>query len=93
MKRVILFILAVATVMSLATCSTVASAEAVKDEEVRFQYVEQCTVASPVYTNIYIFVDTHTGVLYLGCMASNHSFMTALVNADGTPMIWEGWEK
>lgn len=92
MKKIITIILAVSLVMSLAACGTSASAESAKDDGVRFQCVEKCGVDSPVYDRIYIYVDTQTGVLYVGCMAANHSFMTVLVNSDGTPMIWEGYE-
>lgn len=92
MKKLVAFILAVALAMSLAACSTVVSAETAKEEEARFQRVKQCTVVGHEYTRIYIFVDTHTGVLYLGSLTSGYSFMTVLVNSDGTPMICEGYD-
>ena len=39
----------------------------------------------------YIFVDTETGVMYLAANGGTAGFaMTALLDADGTPLIWEG---
>lgn len=92
MKRVISLVLAVALVMSLAACSSTESAEAVDEREVRFQRVDACYLGGTTF-DADICVDMHTGVLYIWCWNSGYSFMTALLNTDGTPMIWEEWGK
>ena len=44
-----------------------------------------------VYRVIY---DTHTGVMYhMSDGRYNGGTLTLLVNADGTPRVWEGWEE
>lgn len=41
-----------------------------------------------------IIYDTRTGVMYNMSRGShNQGTLTLLVNADGTPRVWEGWEE
>lgn len=86
MRKLIAFILAVALVMSLVACASVEGTQACEPEE-RFTVVHGGGYAPAVY------VDTETGVQYLVIRSAYGAGMTMLVNADGTPMIWEGWEK
>lgn len=37
-----------------------------------------------------ILVDKETRVMYLWCHIGNGGGLTAMLNPDGTPMIWEG---
>lgn len=92
MKKLIVFILVVALVMSLVACTGVSHTSAVDDREVRFQRVDTCYLGGTTF-EADICVDMHTGVLYVWCWNSGYSFMTALLNTDGTPMIWEGYER
>lgn len=92
MKKLIAVILAVALVLSLVACTGVSHASAADEREVRFQRVDTCYLGGTIF-DADICVDMHTGVLYLWSWNSKYTFMTVLVNADGTPMIWEGWEK
>lgn len=44
--------------------------------------------------NYDIIYDTRTGVMYHMSNGSyNRGTLTLLVNADGTPRVWEGWEE
>lgn len=41
-----------------------------------------------------VIYDTRTGVMYHMSHGSyNRGTLTLLVNADGTPCVWEGWEE
>lgn len=41
-----------------------------------------------------IIYDTRTGVMYhISRGSHNQGTLTLLVNADGTPRVWEGWEE
>ena len=97
MKKIITFILAIALAISLAACDTTYAEAAAAAEEraanARFIIVEESV--SGLGNCADIIVDTQTGVMYLYIdVPSSHKLgMTALLNTDGTPMIWEGWEK
>ena len=41
------------------------------------------------YQNCCVFVDKQTGVMYLFVRVGSHGGMTVLLNADGTPMIYD----
>lgn len=86
MKKLIMFILAVALVMSLVACASPDATQECEPEE-RFTVVHGGGYAPTVY------VDAETGGQYLVIRSAHGAGMTMLVNADGTPMIWEGWEK
>lgn len=85
MKKLIAIVLAVALVMSLVACTSIEGTQACEPEE-RFAVVYGGGYASTVC------VDTETGVQYLVIRSAYGTGMTMLVNADGTPMIWEGYE-
>ena len=38
----------------------------------------------------FIYVDRNTKVMYWGDTVGPARWMTAILNADGTPMLWEG---
>jgi hypothetical protein len=79
--------------MSLVACGTVVNAEAAKESApvARFITVEEKVGGLHVCTDI--VVDTHTGVMYSYNESGHKIAMTVLLNTDGTPMIWEEWEK
>lgn len=85
MKKFIAIILAVALAMSLVACTSVEGTQACESEK-RFTVVHGGGYEPTVY------VDTETGVQYLVIRSPHGACMTMLVNADGTPMIWENWE-
>lgn len=90
MKRLIAAVLAVLFTLSVMTgCAESSEATNETEPQDRFQCVD---FATGIYSSC-VYVDMETGVLYLGRDTKDHTFMTVLLNADGTPMIWEGWEK
>lgn len=90
MKRLIAAILAVLLTLSIMTgCGESAGVANEIEPQDRFQCVDFPTGLHDAC----IFVDMETGVLYLGNTSMNHTFMTVLLNTDGTPMIWGEWEK
>lgn len=91
MKRFIAFVLVASLVMSLVACTGVPHASDANEREVRFQKVDTCCLGGAAF-EADVCVDTHTGVLYVWCWNTGYSFMTPLLNADGTPMVW-GMEK
>lgn len=46
------------------------------------------------FNNFYIAYDTETGIEYsVSNGVYNHGTLTILVDADGKPLIYEGWKK
>lgn len=90
MKRLTAAILAVLLMLSIMT-GCCESAEAGNETEPQDRF--QCVDFPTGHHDACVFVDMETGVLYLGNTSMNHTFMTVLLNTDGTPMIWEEWEK
>lgn len=94
MKKIIVLILVMALVLSLAACGVETENE--NEKSARFVVVGERVhfedgTTTPCSGRI--FVDMETGVMYLKVVGSYESGMTAILNADGTPMIWEGYEK
>lgn len=47
-----------------------------------------------IFDNFYIAYDTETGIEYsVSNGLYNHGTLTILVDADGKPLIYEGWKK
>lgn len=98
MKKLIAFILSIGLIMSLIACSREEPVELPEQNATtaRFQFVAEDTSDMLTPTGLWIFhtsiiVDTYTGVMYLCHNGSRGAFgITALLNTDGTPMIWEG---
>ena len=44
-----------------------------------------------IFDNFYIAYDTETGIEY--SVSNGHGTLTILVDADGKPLIYEGWKK
>lgn len=88
---VVIVILAVLLV-PLALISSADDTEDLADSG-RFKIVENYGRKAEITSGrlTYIFVDTETGVMYLAANGGTAGFaMTALLDADGTPLIWEG---
>lgn len=92
MKKIIALILAIALALSLVACvCNTASTESPDRGPERFVYVERFEMVEGYG---FIYADVQTGVMYAAYFPSTYRFgFTPLFNADGTPMIWEGWEK
>lgn len=92
-KRIIAVLLVVSIIsVCFLGCGAVESVDTNSDN-IRFKVVERVIVENDNGSEGWatILVDTETGVLYLRRNGSNtSSYMTVLLNADGTPMIWEG---
>ena len=92
MKKIIALVLAIALVVSMAACvCTTASTESPDRGPVRFVYVERFEMVEGYG---YIYADVETGVMYAAYFPSTYRFgFTPILNADGTPMIWEEFNK
>ena len=84
MKRIYALIAALAIAFSLTGCVD-------KNETSdRFEIVEINNCDVSMFRRQIIFRDKETNVLYLYMSGSNRAGITVLVNADGTPKLWEG---
>lgn len=91
MKKKILFILLllIMPVMLLCGCSEVPKSEDFTSEEnSRFVYVKEYTIDND--TKFEVLVDRETKVMYLCRISGYGGGLTVMLNADGTPMLWEG---
>lgn len=99
MKKLIALILAAVLVFSLVACSvkTAAAETDQSDYYTRFITVESGVRGPWEGQGESIVVDVTTGVMYLVWdeprMSHSIGGICALLNTDGTPMIWEGYEK
>jgi len=80
-------------VMLLCGCSTMPNSEDYSEEQnSRFVFVKSYTADG--FKVVRIMVDKETKVMYMyygdGGTYGGTAGLTALLNADGTPMIWEG---
>lgn len=92
MKKIVAFALAIVLTMSLVACECVtASTESPDREPERFVRVERFDMDEGYG---FIYADVQTGVMYAAYFPSTYRFgFTPLLNADGTPMIWEEFSK
>ena len=79
--------------MLLCACGEVAeSKDFTSEENNRFAYVKEYTYGENDYFRI--LVDKETRVMYLYMYSYNccseKSGLTVMLNADGTPMLWDG---
>lgn len=90
MKKVC--IVALSVIMLTGCGSEGAFSSASNDEEPsekRFKVLDGET-----FNNFYIAYDTETGIEYsVSNGVYNHGTLTILVDADGKPLIYEGWKK
>lgn len=59
----------------------------------RFMVVEKFGYDTEIFSGrpVYIFVDKHTGVMYLQVNGNSGACgMTVMMDAEGKPLIWEG---
>ena len=59
----------------------------------RFMVVEKFGYNTKIFSGrpVYIFVDKHTGVMYLQVNGNSGACgMTVMLDADGKPLLWEG---
>ncbi len=82
MKRKILAAILTATLL-IAGCSDMANASAGQDNTMVLVGSGQ---------NYFIYADSDTGVMYLYITISTGGGLTVMLNADGTPKIWQGEE-
>jgi hypothetical protein len=79
-------------VASLTACdSTTHKAEEKKEEVNRFQRVYKQGLGG--LGDIFIYVDTETGVMYTIADVGYGAGLTVMVDENGKPLIWEGYEK
>ena len=85
-------IVALSVIMLTGCGSEGAFSSASNDEEPsekRFKVLD-----GEIFDNFYIAYDTETGIEYsVSNGAYNHGILTILVDADGKPLIYEGWKK
>ena len=88
-------LLAVAVIISLAlTIAATFGNKAQPTKETNGLWSGYSTVEVNPPNGYKIVYDTHTGVMYHMSQGShNRGTLTLLVNADGTPRVWEGWEE
>ena len=82
MKKKIIAAIITATLL-ITGCSDTANVSAGQDNTMVF--VESCR-------NYDIYVDKDTGVMYLYIWSGPGGGLTVMLNADGTPKIWQGEE-
>lgn len=87
MKKLIALILAMVLALSLVACDVETSKS---NKYTRFVTVER-KVEGPWYSAD-ILVDMETGVTYLFFRDGYAGGVCTLINADGTPIIWEGYK-
>ena len=84
-KKLVLILIVAALIMSFAACGKRTGDKAYQSP--RFKIAEVSRGAE-YYTET-VFYDIETGVLYLGVRHGDQLAMTVLLNADGTPMLYE----
>lgn len=89
-KRVLILLMTIMFILTLIGCSN-------KNEKSNFSntvdpmFIIVCYEDDEWDTDWYIVYHKETKVMYaVSCGAYNRGVFTLLVNADGTPMIWEG---
>jgi uncharacterized lipoprotein YehR (DUF1307 family) len=92
-KLLMLLLVLIMPAMLLTGCGKIPQTENFTSEEnTRFIYVKEYTYGDNDYFKI--LVDKETRVMYLYKRHRNGEAstagLTALLNADGTPMLWEG---
>lgn len=85
-KRIICVILIVFLIFALAACGKANGSKAYQSP--RF-VVAGSSHGAEYYTET-IFYDIETGVMYLGVRHGSQLAITVLLNADGTPMLYDG---
>lgn len=90
MKKLIVILLFTAMIFTMTACSSTV----VSDVEVKDEHTEQAMFDRHKLDDFYsILVDKETGVCYLeyrlGSGYKGYYGLTVLLNADGTPKIWE----
>lgn len=91
MKKIITILLIIAILtINLVGCSD--NKEEFGDRN-RFKLIERYDTQTEIAygSPVYIFVDTETNVMYLKVHGGNGGIgLTALVDADGKPLLWKG---
>jgi len=85
-KKIICVLLVLLMALMLASCKEQ------HQHSARFVLVSVEEGARRVGLNYYkesIFYDRETGVMYLGVRSANQLALTVLLNADGTPMLYQ----
>lgn len=81
MKKILLIIMALLTIILLSGCSTMEKVPE-KEQPSTFMICEE-------YPSGDVLVDRNAGVMYwISASAYNYGTLTLLVNADGSPKIW-----
>ena len=87
LKKIFCILLVTLMVLTLAAC------EKKPEHSSRFILVSSEEGAHRMGLTYYkesVFYDKETGVMYLGVRSANQLAMTVLLNADGSPMLYEG---
>lgn len=93
-KILLILLLLIMPVMLLCGCGKVPkSNDFTSEENSRFVYVKEYTIDNDA--SFKILVDKETRVMYLYKISNSGSNfgtagLTVMLNADGTPMLWEG---
>ena len=92
MKKIILyflfvFIIVIMPVFILCGCTFETSSRPAIESGNRFVITKERTTGNTVYVEMY---DKNTKVMYVFIKLDDSGNFTMLVNADGTPMLWEG---
>ena len=82
MKKKILFILLLLIMPVMLLCGCVSEESETNGGADRFKKVH--------YENCDILIDRETKVMYLCRISGYGGGLTVMLNADGTPMLWEG---
>ena len=87
MKKLLTILLFTAMIFTMTACSSTV----VSDVKAEDEHTEQTMFERHKLDDYYsILVDKETGVCYLEYIStSGYSGLTVLLNADGTPKIWE----
>lgn len=92
MKKIFVVLIVIGLILGLCSCanrSDVPTSEAGKHNS--FKAVSDVLQFDDIYMGA-VFVDEDTGVLYWISGGHVHT-LTMLVNADGSPKLWQGGEK
>lgn len=84
-------ILMVASLTACGSTSHKAEEQTRKEEANRFLRVSKQDFGG--YGDIFILVDTETGVMYTIANVGSGAGLTVMVDENGKPLIWEGYEK
>ena len=89
MKKKLLAATLTATLL-IAGCNVTANGSAYQSERDKTMVTVECHTINGEY--YYILADKETGVMYLWISAYYGGGLTVMLNADGTPKIWNGEE-